>query len=372
MKRTTIAVLGGGQLGRMLALAGLPLGLELRVLDKPGAPAAACATHVEGSLGAAVDDAVRAELLRGAGVATYEVEHVPFAAAEAVAATVPLRPSPDALHTASDRLTEKRRLQAAGLRTADFADLDPTQPLSAGALAAAIEVVGLPAFVKIRRQGFDGRGQRFVHTEAELRAALDELAAPCILERPVSFSRELSLVAARGLDGATAFYPLVENTHRAGILIETRAPAPSIDSTLQTEAEDAARALFAALDYVGVLTIEFFQTDAGLVVNEIAPRVHNSGHWTIEGAATSQFEQHLRAIAGLPLGSTELRGVSLMRNCLGAMPDRAAVLGVPGAHLRDYAKAERPGRKVGHVTLVAADLETLAARRQALLEIWPG
>ena len=357
-----VAVLGGGQLGRMLALAGLPLGIELRVLEKGGAPAAGCAVHIEGKLESAVDDAVRADLLKGVEAATFEVEHVPLAAAAAVAAEIPLRPSLEALEVAGDRLFEKQHLRKFGLQVAEFAELGDES-----AVEAAIATTGLPGFVKVRRQGYDGRGQRFVESADEMREAVRELGGGCIVERPVDFSREVSLVCARATTGEEAFYPLVENTHVDGILVETRAPAPDVSPELQAEAEAAAHAIFAGLDYVGVLTIEFFQTAAGLVVNEIAPRVHNSGHWTIEGAATSQFEQHLRAIVGLPLGATTARGEVSMRNCLGSMPEAAAVLAIPDAHLHDYDKAARPGRKVGHVTLVAPDVATLAERRQALV-----
>jgi 5-(carboxyamino)imidazole ribonucleotide synthase len=223
--------------------------------------------------------------------------------------------------------------------------------------------------LKTRRLGYDGKGQAVIHDPRLAEDAWQSVGeVPCLLEELVPFDRELSIVAVRGRDGKTAAYPVVENRHRDGILRVTRAPAPGLDADLQEAAEAHARALMAELGYVGVLAIELFQTGTSLLANEMAPRVHNSGHWTIEGAETSQFENHLRAVCGLPLGVTDAIGVSAMVNLIGAMPDRTAVLGIPGAHLHDYGKEARPGRKLGHVTVRAADERTLEERLEELTE----
>jgi 5-(carboxyamino)imidazole ribonucleotide synthase len=222
--------------------------------------------------------------------------------------------------------------------------------------------------LKTRRLGYDGKGQAVIHDPLLAEDAWRSVGeVPCLLEALVPFDRELSIVAVRGRDGDTAAYPVVENRHRDGILRVTRAPAPGLDRDVQGAAEAHARSLMAELGYVGVLTIELFQTGASLLGNEMAPRVHNSGHWTIEGAETSQFENHLRAVCGLPLGATDAIGVSAMVNLIGEMPDRDAVLAVPGAHLHDYGKQARPGRKLGHATVRADDDRTLEARLDELM-----
>ena len=254
---------------------------------------------------------------------------------------------------AQDRLTEKQTLARLGIAVAPFAAIDGPDDI-----ADAIATTGIPLLLKTRRGGYDGKGQRLVHDEAGARDAWDGLGAvPLIAEAVIDFDRELSVLAARAADGSIASYPLVQNEHDRGILRTSRAPAPALSLQLQAAGERIAQALLEDLDYVGLLTIELFEHRGVLIANEIAPRVHNSGHWTIEGAATSQFEQHLRAVLGLPLGSTETRGHSGMVNCIGALPDAAAVLAVPGAHLHAYGKAPRTGRKVGHVTVVADEPE---------------
>ncbi|RIL05754.1 5-(carboxyamino)imidazole ribonucleotide synthase [bacterium] len=359
-----IGILGGGQLGRMLALAGHPLGLDVRLLDaSPDAPAGRVAPLVVGDL---ADPAVVARFAGGLDRATYEFENVPLAAARALAAQVPVFPPPAALETAQDRLAEKACFAALGIATAPFAAVDAPADLE-----RALDTIGLPAVLKTRRLGYDGKGQwrlRSVDDVAAARRVLD--GTPMLVERLVPFDRELSILAVRGHDGATACYPLVANTHAAGILRWSRAPAPAA-AHLQAPAEAWAARVLDRLGYVGVLAIELFEVGGRLVANEMAPRVHNSGHWTIEGAETSQFENHLRAVAGLPLGATAPVGESLMVNGIGAMPDAAAVLAIPGAHLHDYGKAPRPGRKVGHVTLRADDAATLEARAAALRAVMP-
>jgi 5-(carboxyamino)imidazole ribonucleotide synthase len=313
----------------MLGLAGLPLGLGFRFLDpSPEAPAREVGELV---VGAFDDAAALARLAAGADVVTYEFENVPVEAARAVS---PL-PSPLALELGQDRLVEKELFARLGIPTARFGPLETT---------------GLPALVKSRRLGYDGKGQRRIEEHGEVGA--DELA-----EEIVPFDRELSIVAVRSLTGETRFWPLTENAHRDGILRVSIAPAPTAP---QREAEELATRLLDELGYVGVLALELFEEDGRLLANEYAPRVHNTGHWTIDGAVTSQFENHLRAILGLPLGSTEALAPSVMINLIGGMPPAAELLRLPGAHLHLYGKQPRHGRKLGHVTLVGADEATVA------------
>jgi 5-(carboxyamino)imidazole ribonucleotide synthase len=356
-----VAVLGGGQLGRMLGLAGIPLGLRFRFLDPvPGAPAAAVGDLVVGGLG---DEPGLVEVASGASVVTYEWEGVPADAARFLAARYPVRPGARSLEVAQDRLTEKETFRRLGIATPAFAAVGTRAELE----HAVGEVGGLPTVIKTRRGGYDGKGQRVMRTAADLHDAWAELGdVPLILESLVPFDRELSVLAVRGTDGGVACWPLVENHHEDGILRVSRAPAPGLDPALQLRGEDLATRLLTDLDHVGVLAVELFELGGELLANELAPRVHNSGHWTIEGAETSQFENHLRAILGRPLGSTAARGPSAMVNCIGEMPDRDAVLSVPGAHLHDYGKAPRPGRKLGHVTVTAPDDDELTARLVAL------
>jgi 5-(carboxyamino)imidazole ribonucleotide synthase len=354
-QRPVVAVLGGGQLGRMLGLAAVPLGVSTRFLD----PAADASAGAVGSLVVAgLDDADAARrVARGAAVLTYEWEGVPAATVRAVDGCA-TRPDARALEVAQDRLVEKQTFTGLGIPVATHASVDGIEDLE-----PALAVTGLPAIVKTRRGGYDGKGQALVSDFEQARAAWLALGSvPSIVEQVVDFTRELSIVAARATDGTTACYPLVENHHARGILRTTRAPAPSTPPSLHEEGVEIARRLLEELDYVGVLTVELFEHDGRLVANELAPRVHNSGHWTIEGAATSQFEQHVRAVLGWPLGSVETFGRAVMVNCIGTLPDRAEILGVPGAHLHDYGKAPRPGRKLGHVTVVAADEATLEER----------
>jgi 5-(carboxyamino)imidazole ribonucleotide synthase len=356
-----VAVLGGGQLGRMLGLAGIPLGLRFRFLDPvAGAPASAVGELVVGALG---DEAALAAVARDAAVVTYEWEGVPADAARFLADRVPVRPGARSLEVAQDRLTEKKTFRRLGIGTPTFAPVDERAQLE----RAVAEVGGFPAVLKTRRGGYDGKGQHVLRDASDLDPAWAELGGvPLILEARVPFDRELSVLAVRGLDGAVACWPLVENHHEGGILRLSRAPAPGVDVALQARGEALAAGLLDDLDHVGVLAVELFDVGGELLANEIAPRVHNSGHWTIEGAETSQFENHLRAILGLPLGATVPLGPSAMLNCIGEMPAPDAVLSVPGAHFHDYGKAPRPGRKLGHVTVTAGDDDELNARLVAL------
>lgn len=338
----TVGILGGGQLGRMLALAGVPLGVRTVVVEPAGDPPAGAVAEV---LAAPYDDPAALEsLARRCDVVTVELEGVPVDALAWLAERVPVHPGPQAVAVAQDRLAEKRRFRALGIDTAPFDE------------AVAGEVL-----VKARRGGFDGRGQRRVSGVDEIARATAELGGDVIVEGIVAFERELAVLAARGRGGELAAWPVVGTVQVDGIL---RTARPS--GRRQGEAEAIVRTLADALDYVGVLAVELFDTAAGLVANEWAPRVHNSGHWTIEGAVTSQFEQHLRAILGWPLGDPSPVGASAMVNLLGEAPDPAAVLAVPGAHLHLYAKAPRPGRKLGHVTVTAPDPATLDHRLAAL------
>jgi 5-(carboxyamino)imidazole ribonucleotide synthase len=352
-----VAVLGGGQLGRMLALAGIPLGIGFRFLDpSPDATAGALGLLVVGALG---DESALAHVIEGTVVVTYEWEGVPADGARFVASTgTPVLPPPVALDVAQDRVREKELCRRLGIGTPEFAAVEDRSDLE-----RAVKELGLPAVLKTRRGGYDGKGQAALHEPGDVERSWSQLGGvPLVIESHMPFDRELSVLAVRGRDGATACWPLVENHHEGGILRRSLAPAPGATGRLQARAERLVGQLLDELEYVGVLAVELFDVHGELLVNELAPRVHNSGHWTIEGATTSQFENHLRAILGWPLGSTTAVGVNAMVNCVGALPDPSAVLAIPGAHLHDYAKAPRPGRKVGHVTITAAHADELQAR----------
>lgn len=358
-----IGILGGGQLGRMLALAGYPLGLRFRFLDPArDAPAG----HVGELVVGAYDDPEALEtFVDGVDLVTYEFENVPARAVHWLSGRVPAYPPAIALETAQDRLHEKRLFQAYGIPVPAYAAVSDE-----GELARAVQEVGTPALLKTRRLGYDGKGQLRIDDPAMAQAAWQQLGGvPCVLERVVPFEREVSVLAARSRDGETAIYPLVENEHREGILFCSRAPACQDDGLLQRQAEDYARRVLDALDYAGILAIEFFVLDGELYANEMAPRVHNSGHWTIEGAETSQFEQHLRAVLGFPLGDVTPRGYAAMVNLLGSVPPLDMLLRVPGAHLHVYGKAPRPGRKLGHVTVRAATAEERDRRLARVLAV---
>jgi 5-(carboxyamino)imidazole ribonucleotide synthase len=342
----------------MLALAGYPLGIECRFVgDGPASPAGQIAPIRT----AALDDAAAlADLASEVDVLTFEIENVSIPALTSVAELVAVYPPPPIVAIAQDRLAEKQLFESLSMPTAKFVAVDKRADLE-----RIGDSLGWPVVLKARRLGYDGRGQRIVTSIAGLLAGWDELGrVPAIVEGWVDFERELSLIAVRGADNAQAFYPLTENVHRDGILVSSVAPYG--DSLLQRTAEQWLREIMMRFDYRGVLTVEFFLTSAGLVANEIAPRVHNSGHWTIEGAHTSQFENHLRAVLGWPLGATSTRGHVAMLNFLGRIPDPANVLAIPDAHLHDYGKDPRPGRKVGHCTLLDSTRDRLLARLASL------
>jgi 5-(carboxyamino)imidazole ribonucleotide synthase len=351
-----IGVLGGGQLGRMMALAAHPLAMRCVFLDPAAdAPAGAVGEHIRGSY---EDPAKLAEISARCQVATYEFESVPVESARALAAKVPVYPPPRALEVSQDRLPEKQFFERLGVPTAAFAPVSSEDDLT-----RALERLGFPAVLKTRRFGYDGKGQALLRNMQDARDAWSSLGEqPLIVEKFVTFRRELSVIGVRGRDGETRFWPVVENHHAGGILRLSLAPAPGLDAAAQKNAEDIAGRVLRELEYVGVAAIELFDTDAGLLANEMAPRVHNSGHWTIEGAETSQFENHVRAITGLPLGATASLGPCAMVNLIGKMPDAAAVLATEGAHFHSYEKEPAPGRKLGHVTIRARTQEELAAK----------
>jgi 5-(carboxyamino)imidazole ribonucleotide synthase len=345
----TVGVLGGGQLGRMLGLAGVPLGIRFVFLD-PGdaAPAAAVGRHIR----SAYDDHVALDDLAAASnVVTYEFENVPASSVRHIAPRVEVNPPVEILEIAQDRLAEKQMLEKAGVPVVPFEHASSQLEIE-----DAVARVGLPAVVKTRRLGYDGRGQVLIRNRKDVTGVFARLGGrPLIVESFVRFTRELSLIAVRDKDGRTASYPLVENQHRDGILRLSLAPAPGLDDALQLRAETHARSLMDSLGYVGVLAVEFFQTGEDLVANEIAPRVHNSGHWTIEGADCSQFENHLRAVLGLPLGPTAARGHCATINMIGKVPPLESLAAIAGARLHVYGKSLRPKRKVGHVSVCVPD-----------------
>jgi 5-(carboxyamino)imidazole ribonucleotide synthase len=339
---TNIGILGAGQLGRMLALAGYPLGHRFRFLDPASdSPAGLLADHLTSDY---ADTSALEQFANGLDVITYEFENVPVDTARYLERFVPVYPPPIALQQAQDRFVEKSFFHELGVPTPKF-----TTDLS------KVDDIGFPAVLKTRRMGYDGKGQSIVHSQAELAA---EKTADCILEEFISFNHEVSIIAVRNKSGETKFYPLTENYHREGILRLSLVNG-NVSVELQKQAEEYATKIMSALDYVGVLTIEFFERDGQLLANEMAPRVHNSGHWTIEGAVTSQFENQVRAVTDAPLGSTSPFGVCAMVNLVGELPDVEFILKIEGAHLHLYDKAPRPKRKLGHITLVEKDVDTL-------------
>jgi 5-(carboxyamino)imidazole ribonucleotide synthase len=338
------------------ALAGHPLGVRSTVLDPVAESSAGqVCGHIQGEF-----DDFRAlyALVQDSDVVTFEFENVPVESARWLAERVPVFPPPRALEVSQERLAEKEFFASLGIPTPPFAAIDSREQFD-----AAIRDIGLPAVLKTRRFGYDGKGQAVLRTPADCEAAWERLGGrPLILEGFVQFDRELSVIAVRGRDGTVATYPLIENVHRDGILHRSIAPAANTGEELSERAAEYASRVLTELNYVGVLTIEWFQDGPRLLANEMAPRVHNSGHWTIEGAFTSQFENHVRAVCGLPLGRCDAVGYSAMYNFIGSVPPAAEVLRNPDAKLHAYGKGPRPGRKVGHVTLRASTAEELAEK----------
>jgi len=362
---TTVGILGGGQLARMLALSGAPLGLRFLVLDSA---ADACAGQFAPMVvGDYTDQAALDEFASKIDVATFDFENVPAESAHWLAERRPVFPSPRALAVAQDRLAEKTLFRELDIPVPDFAAID-----TRAALDEAIATIGTPCILKTRRLGYDGKGQFRIKTPADADAAWAALGPQAdkvglILEGFVRFERELSVVAVRGRDGEFRAWPITENWHVDGVLSASLAPART-DEALAATAISYARKLAEALDYVGVFALELFCRDGVLLANELAPRVHNSGHWTIEGSETSQFQNHLRAVLGLPLGDTRMLGVACMLNWIGTMPEAGPVLSEAGGHWHDYGKSSREGRKVGHATLRADSAGELAQTLQRVGE----
>ena len=364
---TPVGILGGGQLARMMALAGAPLGLRFLVMDTS---AEACAGQfVPMVVGDWRDESALAEFASRVDVATFDFENVPAESAEWLAARIPVFPAPRALGIAQDRLAEKTLFNELGIETPAFAAVDTRAELD-----AAVARIGLPCILKTRRLGYDGKGQFRLRTADDVDAAWGALGAQAatvglILEAFVPFEREISVVAVRGRDGGFRAWPLTENWHRDGILSASMAPAVDA-SALEPAAVACAQRVAESLGYVGVFALELFVREGRLLANEMAPRVHNSGHWTIEGAETSQFQNHLRAVLGLPLGSTAALGHSVMLNWIGSMPDALPALASPAGHWHDYGKSAREGRKVGHATLRADRPDLLARELSATVAAW--
>lgn len=363
IRQPVLGILGGGQLARMLALAAAPLGVKTVVVD---GSADACAGQVAPLIVCGWDDReALADFADKVDAVTFDFENVPAETAQWLAERVPVFPNPRALATAQDRLAEKTLFRECGLPTPEFVPVDTREDLD-----RALELTGAPAILKTRRLGYDGKGQFRLRERSDADAAWAALGPQAaqhglILEAFVPFERELSVLAVRGRDGEFRTWPLTRNWHTDGVLSLSLAPAPDI-ADLQPRAEALARTLAERLDYVGVFALELFVKDGELLGNEMAPRVHNSGHWTIEGAHTSQFENHVRAVLGMPLGDTGARSVSVMFNWIGTLPAMDPILGAVDGHWHDYGKQSRPGRKVGHATLCAPDVAAMAIR---LLEV---
>ncbi|CAN5720844.1 5-(carboxyamino)imidazole ribonucleotide synthase [soil metagenome] len=342
-----VGVLGGGQLARMLAIAGAPIGVRVvQLTPDPDARDDVAAT-IRGDY---TDIDALNELAARAQVVTYETENVPPAAVQHLHRRVQLLPPPPALVLAADRWAEKELFTRLGIPSAAHARIVVQDDLG-----AALHAIGLPAVVKTRHLGYDGKGQTVCRTEEELLAAWHRLGAvPLLCERYIPFEREISIIAVRSADGEVRCYSPSENVHEKGILRATLAPAPDLSPALRETAASYVQRILEDLDYTGVLALELFQHDDTLLANEIAPRVHNTGHWTIEGADISQFENHLRAVLGWPLGSTANRGHSVMVNLIGDTPPMIELLAVSGAHVHMYGKRPRPGRKLGHVSIAAS------------------
>jgi 5-(carboxyamino)imidazole ribonucleotide synthase len=344
LKQLHVGVVGAGQLGRMLALAGYPLGIQCTFLDRSAAaPAAQVAPILTGEL---EDPGQLAALAARSDVLTFDWENISGRALAPLEKLTRVRPPRAALEVSQDRLTEKALFSKLRIPVAAHAAVDSKQQLM-----LAARKLGLPGVLKTRRMGYDGKGQVAVKDAAHIDAAWDAIGGSgLIFEKFQAFSRELSIVGARSAAGQTVFYPLSANVHGGGILHYS--VAPFSNRRLERSAQTYLMRVMNALEYVGVLTIEFFVVKGRLIANEMAPRVHNSGHWTIEGCVTSQFENHLRAICDLPLGSTRALGHAAMINFLGNMPDRVSLLGVDGLAFHDYGKEPRPGRKLGHCTIL--------------------
>ena len=347
----TVGILGGGQLGMMLAQAALPLGIRCVFLeDSPNCPARL--------LGKVYSSEQFEDFAKSCDIFTLEFENTPLKPAQFLESTKILYPSSFALSVAQDRLNEKNLFNELDIATVPFMAVH-----SKADIETAAAKLGLPLVLKTTRGGYDGKGQFVLKSAEQIDSAWAELGeatqtAPLIAEGFINFEREVSIIAVRGQNGDIRYYPLVQNEHSNGILAKSTAPAPNVDK-LTEQAQSNIKKLLEHLGYVGVLTLELFVTDKGLLANEIAPRVHNSGHWSIEGAVTSQFENHMRAVAGLPLGDTDIVKPSVMLNVIGHYPQLDDVLAIAGVHVHNYDKEEREGRKIGHITVMPSDSRQL-------------
>ena len=360
-----IGVLGAGQLGRMMGLAGIPLDCRFRFLDPvENSPAKVVGEQIVGpfSQGTHLD-----QFSSGLDVLTYEFENVPVELARHMAGRLPVYPPPQALEFSQDRLIEKQLFQRLGIQPAPFHALQNLSDLE-----QIIKAFGFPFIIKTRRMGYDGKGQFLVKSESDAKQVWqDGLGHDLIAEGFVRFQRECSLIAVRSKDARTAFYPLVQNFHHQGILRLSLVPCQKLTGELQSQAVGYVAKILQELDYTGVLAVEFFVADNKLIANEMAPRVHNSGHWTMDGAETSQFENHIRAITGLPLGATNAIGASAMINLIGTVPDVHRMLKIPGSHLHLYGKEPREGRKLGHLNIRADSSEKLIELLQECKDLMP-
>jgi 5-(carboxyamino)imidazole ribonucleotide synthase len=355
-----VGILGAGQLARMIALAGYPLGLDFVVLDPSND---ACANKLAEHLHGDYDDTrLLAQLAEKVDVVTYEFENVPAQVANFLAERTKVYPPPQALQVAQNRLVEKNFFRELDISTPDFAAVDCLEDLE-----KAMQTLGYPAILKTRTLGYDGKGQALLKSPEDLKAAWELVDGyHCIVEAFVPFDREVSIIAVRSVSGEVKFYPLSENVHKGGIL---RVAECRVNDPMQQEAENYAARLLQSLDYVGILALELFEVDGKLLANEFAPRVHNSGHWTIEGAETCQFENHLRAILDLPLGATTAVEKSAMVNFIGGLPDTNAVLAIDNAHLHLYGKSPRKGRKVAHVTVRSSNDDSYRTSLEKLKQL---
>jgi 5-(carboxyamino)imidazole ribonucleotide synthase len=361
----TVGIVGAGQLGRMLALAGYPLGLDFLFLDPAAdAPAGRVAPMLHGAF---TEAGLLTELSQRSEVLTFDWENISVDALRALQGDTKIAPPIPALATAQDRVSEKKLFERLRIPTTRWMAVS-----SRAQLTRALREIGLPAVIKTRRLGYDGKGQSVVRTQEDAVQAWEQLgAAPLLYEELIPFECEVSIIGARSPRGEVAVYPLNGNVHSEGILRLTRAPFGP--PRWQRLAAGHLERVLTHFRYTGILTIEFFVRGGKLIANEMAPRVHNSGHWTIEGAVTSQFENHLRAILDLPLGSTRPRGFSAMLNLIGAMPAREGLLAQGELHLHDYGKQPRPGRKLGHCTLVEGSAAARDRRaRRLLAQLAPG
>jgi len=361
----TVGIVGAGQLGRMLALAGYPLGLDFLFLDPAqDAPAGQVAPVLNGAF---TEARLLDELAERSEVLTFDWENISVDALRALKGDTRIAPPIPALATAQDRVSEKKLFERLGIPTTRWMAVSTRAQLT-----RALRDIGLPGVIKTRRLGYDGKGQAVVRTQEDAQTAWEQLgAAPLLYEELIPFDCEVSIIGARSPRGEVAIYPLNGNVHSEGILRLTRAPYGP--PRWQKLAAGYLEKVLKHFRYTGILTIEFFVRGGKLLANEMAPRVHNSGHWTIEGAVTSQFENHLRAILDLPLGSTSARGYSAMLNLIGAMPPRPSLLAESGLHYHDYGKQPRPGRKLGHCTLVEATVTARDRRaRRLLAQLAPG